>query len=886
MGHWVRGGLAATLLALIAAAAPASAGTGSLYNGPSPRPGPDILYSSFNAPVDAPQLQNSGVWKADPILISGASAYRDGEFLYQDWLFDDHGANGGQRDGNDPRTGDTFGVPNGTYTYPRDKRYVENAADLVELRVKPLAGATALRVTLNSLTDPDLVAITFAIGNSPVPRPYPHGANATGPAQLFLTVHGTSAELIDAATGQPARGGELPTVSVDARRRQIEVRIDHGMWNPGTGTVRLAAGVGLWNKANGRYLIPEQDSSPTAPGGAGNLPAPTAFFNAAFRNDEPLPDVGDLERDLLDTAWWREQQQGHALAAGDMGAFHADIDFGKLASGAGDESKVPKDGPMNRIVASRFETQQGADHSKICDDTIPAENRCIGEYRSRLQPYAIYIPKKPPPPGGYGLTLLLHSHAAMYNQFLGSRNQSQFGERGPGSIVITPAGRGVDGWSWDHASADLFEVWADVARRFSLDPEWTAIAGYSMGGYSTFKLAVQYPDLFARAQPTVGPPGVGLWAPPGEASGGRWTNTFHQVASLRHVPFLMWVAASDELVPYSGTRMQADRFDALGYRYAFETFAPAEHLTLAFADQYERAAEFLGTAKVDRNPAHITYVVNPKMDFGEADGPVDHAYWLSGLRLRDGSGPAPLGTVDVRSQAFGVGDPVPSAKQVGGGVNSGGNPPVAAIGYSSEFRTWGPPPATPKANVLDIDATNIRAMSIDVARARVDCGVTLKVKTDGPLTIALEGCDAVATLDRAGEIRGTCRDRVAPISRIDRRSAQMTGGRIVMRGRASDSGCRGGAQQAARSGRVARVQLSVARVERNGCRFLKRNGKLTGRRNCRRPVLLLARGGERWDLSVRAKLPAGGYRVISRAYDASGNKERPRTGRNMVGRRF
>src|SRR5205807_2708168 len=115
------------------------------------------------------------------------------------------------------------------------------------------------------------------------------------------------------------------------------------------------------------------------------------------------------------------------------------------------------------------------------------------------------------------------------------------------------AGRGVDGWTWDYTSADLFEVWADVARRFHLNPDWTSIAGYSMGGYSTYKLAVEYPDLFARAQPTVGPPGVGTWSGQGNPSGGAYTNTYQQLESLRNIPLLIYVAASDELVPYPGT---------------------------------------------------------------------------------------------------------------------------------------------------------------------------------------------------------------------------------------------------------------------------------------------------------------------------------------------
>src|SRR5947209_16913310 len=106
----------------------ASADSASLYTGPGPRPGPDVLYQ---APATAPQLTNdpAGVWHAPPILTSGASAYRQGEFLYQDFLYDDHGAHAQFRDPNDPRTqGDTFSQPYGTYTYPTDPRYVGNLA--------------------------------------------------------------------------------------------------------------------------------------------------------------------------------------------------------------------------------------------------------------------------------------------------------------------------------------------------------------------------------------------------------------------------------------------------------------------------------------------------------------------------------------------------------------------------------------------------------------------------------------------------------------------------------------------------------------------------------------------------------------------------------------
>src|SRR4051795_11432385 len=81
-----RWGLIAVTAALCAAA-PAHAA--SLYDGPGPRPGPDILYAPAAA---APQLTNAAPCKADPLLVAGAPAYRQGGFLSQDFLYDDHGA--------------------------------------------------------------------------------------------------------------------------------------------------------------------------------------------------------------------------------------------------------------------------------------------------------------------------------------------------------------------------------------------------------------------------------------------------------------------------------------------------------------------------------------------------------------------------------------------------------------------------------------------------------------------------------------------------------------------------------------------------------------------------------------------------------------------------
>jgi hypothetical protein len=734
---------------LVAASAQAARTNPSLpaKEGTAPLPGPAILYSP---PAQAPQLENApgSGWKAKPILISGASAYSHGEFLYQGYLYDDHGAkevldptNPMISPGGDASGGDTFSEPDGTYTYPTGPGYDENAANLVELRVRPKAKTTAFRITLNTLENPDLVATAIAIGGSEgETHPFPFGANVSAPAQYFLTVHGETATLTDAATGAEVAGA-APTVSVDLARRQITVEVAHREWNPGTSTVRLAAGVGLWDSATNSYLLPGAVASATQPGGAGLDTAPPAFFDVAFRfNDqEPVPGTPSPGNEL-NPAYWRESAQAQALASGNINEFHAEVDFAKLKEKVTDEmpgqpTGVPQSGVFDRILASHYSDGQGADYAT---GGCGSSSECIGEMRGQLLPYAIDVPSTSEPSGGWGATLLLHSLSANYNQFAGTKNQSEFAARGSGSIVFTPSGRGPDGWYYDHAGADTFEVWADVAAHYHLNPSFTDIAGYSMGGYGTYKFTSQFPDLFARAQPTVGPPALGIWVPPAEPTGGEQSLTQRMLASVRNVPFLIWDETTDELVPIAGVLEQVKTFDELGYRYEFDQFQVGEHLTLALNDEYAPAAAFLGTETVDRDPSHVTYVYNPTMDFAADGTAAGHAYWVYEVALREAAGSDPLGKVDVRSQGFGVGDPAPGETQHGAGVLTGGQ--IPAIPYTSQSKAWGPAPSEPARDVLDIEATNVSHVTIDATRAKVDCKAQLNVTTDGPLTVTLADC--------------------------------------------------------------------------------------------------------------------------------------------------
>jgi hypothetical protein len=124
----------------------------------------------------------------------------------------------------------------------------------------------------------------------------------------------------------------------------------------------------------------------------------------------------------------------------------------------------------------------------------------------------------------------------------------------------------------------------------------------------------------------------------------------------------------------------------------------------------------------------------------------------------------------------------------------------------------------------------------------------------------------------------TCRDRKPPTSTLRKRRVKVTSKAISASGTSKDTGCKGAAKAnlGGVKGRVKTVLVSVAKVRGGGgCRFLQANGTFTKARSCRRAVLLPAKGTSKWRFSFHKRLPRGSYRLVVRAKDAAGNKEKP-----------
>ena len=532
-----------------------------------------------------------------------------------------------------------------------------------------MPGELAVRLTYNAMLDPAVVATTIALGDSSAPRALPHGAGARMPASVFVTVHGDQADAIDARGGALLAGG-LP-VAVDTVRRQVELRIPAAVFAPGRGPLRLAAASGAWDPAAGGY----------AQYGA------SALRNVAFRGAEPA-------------SAWRADAQAAALRTGDLSGFSATVDMAKLADGTDDESGVPASGFMDRIFASAAELRQGrgdpVSRRPGCDAP------CVPQYAGLLQPYAVYVPSRTPPPGGYGLTLDLHGCTQSYNIGFGTRRQRQLGERGKGSIVLTPEARGDCYWYFGQAGADVFEAWADVARRYRLDPGLTSIVGSSMGGYGALKLAAAYPDLFARAAGVVPCPGAGIeWSGVRSVPGGSARSLAPLLPALRHVPVMSWQSTGDTTCRYADQAALVTRLGRLGYRYSSLTFDGVDHRALATASlsDAQPIADFLGSERVAPDPSRVTYVVSPALREPEHGLENDHAYWLSKIRPLHADR---AGRIDIVSEGIAQTRP-PLARHHARGRRAGRWPLVRrALPPGRRGPARGAPPAAARGRPRDL----------------------------------------------------------------------------------------------------------------------------------------------------------------------------------------
>jgi poly(3-hydroxybutyrate) depolymerase len=695
-------------------------------------------------------------WVGAPSHYGGTVVYSGGELVYQDHLFDAHGADDGRDAARLRDTAAAEEVLPGIYRvdalaqadapgelgiempdqYKYDDTYGDavdhqDAADLEEVRVALSGtdlGLLARTTTMRGAKDTALVVLADTVpGDTQHAVPFNTGLSTTVADVAVFVADGTI-RVADLTTGQiTTPAGAKAVASPSGWVNALEATLPSALLTRPDGSLSLALASGT----------PNGDLTGFAPL-ALEMPGTVSYpnvANVAFRLDEPV-------------RIWFEREQALALNAGTIDPFFLSLDTAALSSGVSQEY-VPGHGYHDRIFVS--DTATG----------VPREGGRDGIF----QHYGVYVPSAY---DGSAAPLqwwlhwrggTAHSGAAVVPKVM-----KQLGEDRD-TIVVAPSGRGTSTWYVGRGHVDFREVWADVFDTFSIDRDRVYVTGHSMGGWGSYLLTILYPDRFAAGAPVAGPVTQGAWTGldfgeqcdeyqyeeytpcyiSANESRPRDQHTRKLLENLRNVPLALLHGTDDELVPYSGVVRQTERLIELGFRYRLYTYPGYEHYSHPVADQWAEMGSYLHSFTRDANPAHVTYkrdmpfeIATEEVQSGGAklDFDFDSAYWMSGLTPRTARGSA---LFDGRSFAISE-QPYVVAPDTAAPTAPGQTGPYVVTGVQwLDDPTRAPAPTT---NGFHVMVSETEAVRLDLGRMKIVASspVTGTVWTnDGALDLSLDG---------------------------------------------------------------------------------------------------------------------------------------------------
>lgn len=630
---------------------------------------------------------------------SGTGRHDAGALLWSDFLYDDNGAIGVI-----PPTNESTGAPSlGTYRYP-EPAAMRNGADLFRVGIGRRGATSTWRVDWNTLADPNVPLAVFTLDTDPATGvdDWPANAGLRSPGiDWAVVVSGTSARVLDLVGGttHPA------TLRVDLAARSF-VATTSAVPTGGRAAVRIAAGLA----DDAGTALRTLDAT------HGALPGQPNVYNVGFRDYEDEPSVANT--------WYDSGQAQTLTAGGDVSAFATVVEWADLDRRRTDpEPLLP--GYTNRWYVSSWPQAWDAPGRPalqgIADPGQGISTNGPAAYVGRVQPYAVFVPStyvaaadRPAP-----LTMMLHGASSSHNSAQIHPRYNELACERRRSICVNPLGRGPSGGWRDYAELDAWEVWNRVASTYALDPDGTILHGISMGGFGTYKLAMDHPEAFTAA--------VTIVAHAGQAETGH-----DRLPNLRWTPLYARHGAFDQLVPITDEMETQAELDRLGLRHVYD-FQPAEdHIAVALKDGYDDIAEFM--ADVDRR--HRRQAVPPRIDYAW-DQPTPArlalgldrpgAWWLDDVAARDATARA---RISARSLA--IEDPAITLVDRTEPRLLGS--PTPAIRHAIDWLLGEAPPTRDEA---ELTLVNVGALTLDAHHARLEPGATATVTTDGPVRLTI-----------------------------------------------------------------------------------------------------------------------------------------------------
>lgn len=253
------------------------------------------------------------------------------------------------------------------------------------------------------------------------------------------------------------------------------------------------------------------------------------------------------------------------------------------------------------------------------------------------QPYGLYLPKNYDPQKKYPLVIMLHgagsNHRLSLRRVFGKSNAN--GENDVEAsryfpewkdveyIVASPYARGTAGYQ-GIPEQDVYDVLADVKKRFSIDEDRTYLTGLSMGGGGTLWIAMTRPDIWAAIAPVCPAPPKG---------------TDELIGNALNLPAHFFHGDKDQAVPVAVSRDWTKKLKDLGSQVEYIEYPGVNHNS--WENAYKDEFIFDWFSKFKRNP------YPDRVRFSSAQYKYNTAYWVTLDQLIPGT----LASVDAKFTA-------------------------------------------------------------------------------------------------------------------------------------------------------------------------------------------------------------------------------------------
>jgi poly(3-hydroxybutyrate) depolymerase len=205
-----------------------------------------------------------------------------------------------------------------------------------------------------------------------------------------------------------------------------------------------------------------------------------------------------------------------------------------------------------------------------------------------------------------------------------------------GAVLAAPWGFG-NGGTHAVSEQDLLQVIEELQASYPIDPRRISLTGYSLGGTVSFALPLHFPGRFSAAAPLCGYPNL---------------LDYNSVAKVPHLPWEETLLQKEYLVRYAEnglhvplnivhggkdapgrSKVVADRYKQLGYKYTFDIQEDLEHNVWDYAYEDGKMVNWLKRQSVPEQPAKVRLTTG-KLRY-------DRAHWLKLLAMLDSSSSEP-----------------------------------------------------------------------------------------------------------------------------------------------------------------------------------------------------------------------------------------------------